>query len=56
MGKAWVKRWSPSLKDGMGSLVPALKIKPKLYRKLTWNLLLKSHAISGCSGRTIRAK
>ena len=47
MGKAWVKRWSPSLKDGMGSLVPALKINPQSsIDKLTWNLPpSKSHAI-----------
>ena len=47
MGKAWVKRWSPKVKDGMGSLVPALKItqNPSI-EKLTWNLSpSKSHAI-----------
>lgn len=47
MGKAWVKRWSPSLKDGMGSLIPALKITPNSsIDELTWNLPpSKSHAI-----------
>ena len=42
-----MKRWSPKVKDGMGSLVPALKItqNPSI-EKLTWNLSpSKSHAI-----------
>ncbi len=47
MGKAWVKRWSPTLKDGMGSLIPALEITPGAsIDELTWNLPpSKSHAI-----------
>ena len=47
MGKAWVKRWSPSVKDGMGSLVPALEITPKIsIEKVLWRLPpSKSHAI-----------
>jgi len=47
MGKAWVKRWSPRLDDGMGSLIPALKITPKeSIERIIWNLSpSKSHAI-----------
>ena len=47
MGKAWVKRWSPSVKDGMGSLVPALEITPiASIEKVLWRLPpSKSHAI-----------
>lgn len=47
MGKAWVKRWSPSVKDGMGSLVPALEITPKTsIEGVQWRLpASKSHAI-----------
>ncbi|MAF93338.1 hypothetical protein CMO85_01585 [Candidatus Woesearchaeota archaeon] len=47
MGKPWVKRWSPTLKDGMGRLIPALRITPKkAIESLAWNLpSSKSHAI-----------
>lgn len=47
MGKAWVKRWSPSVKDGMGSLIPALVITPiASIEKVPWRLPpSKSHAI-----------
>ena len=47
MGKAWVKRWSPKVQKGKGSLIHALKVTPpKAIESIVWSLPpSKSHAI-----------
>ena len=47
MGKAWVKRWSPKVQKGKGSLIHALIVTPpKAIESMIWSLPpSKSHAI-----------
>lgn len=47
MGKAWVKRWSPKVPKGKGSLVHALRVHPPdRLEAMQWDLPpSKSHAI-----------